>query len=122
MSIDRPSHWLQWAEETFGSIALDRHERLLRFIEEAIELSHAVGIPPETIAAIVERVYSRPVGDMRQEVGQVQATFECLTRVLGVDADAEATAELVRVKSIPKSEWAIRHAAKVAIGIAQKKD
>jgi hypothetical protein len=119
ISIDRPSHWLQWAEETFGPVALDRRERLLRFMEEAVELSHAMGLDAATVEAIVRRVHSRPAGDIRREAGQVQACFECLVRVLGVDADAEATSELARVKTIPTSEWAIRHAAKVAIGIAE---
>jgi hypothetical protein len=118
MQIDRPAHWLQWARETFGEIALDPKERALRFVEEAIELAHALNMPASVVAAIATRVYSRPPGQLRQEMGQCQATFELLARVVGIDPDAEATAELARVKSIPKEEWDRRHAAKVALGIA----
>lgn len=119
MSIDRPSRFLQWAHETFGDIALDRHERALRFTEEAVELAHAIGLDANEVSAIVARVYSRPAGDVPREIGQCLATFELLARVVGVDADQEATAELARVKVIPKDEWAKRHGAKVAIGIAR---
>lgn len=119
MQIDRPSHFLQWAHETFGDVALDPYERSLRFIEEAVELAHAVGLDAAEIAAIVDRVFARPAGDVVREVGQCLATFELLARVLKVDADREATAELARVKAIPQEEWARRHGAKIALGIAR---
>lgn len=117
-TFDRPSHWLQWAQATFGDVALDRHERALRFIEEAIELAQALEIDPSTIDAIAARVFSRPAGDPEREFGQCLACFEILAKVAGIDADREATAELARVKSIPAEEWAKRHAAKRSIGIA----
>lgn len=117
--IDRPSHWLQWARETFGDIAMHPHERALRFIEEAVELAHAIGLDANEVSAIIARVYARPAGDIPREVGQCLACFELLAHVLGVDADHQAAAELARVKSIPQEEWAKRHAAKVAIGIAR---
>jgi NTP pyrophosphatase (non-canonical NTP hydrolase) len=119
LADDRPSHFLQWAHETFGDIALDRHERALRFVEEAIELAHAIGLQPAVIGTTVDRVYSRPPGAIPKEIGQCLATLELLARVVNVDADSEATAELARVKSIPKGQWEKRHAAKVALGIAK---
>ncbi len=38
--MDRPKEFLAWAVKTFGPIALDRKERAMRFMEEAIELGH----------------------------------------------------------------------------------
>lgn len=116
---DRPSRWLRWAHETFGDIALHPRERTLRFVEEAIELGQAADLDSETISAIVARVYSRPPGGLRREIGQCLATLETLAAAVGVDADQEATDELARVQDIPKEEWTKRHAAKVAIGIAE---
>lgn len=116
--IDRPSHWLQWAEEIFGPIALDPSERALRFAEEALEAVQAIGLSRDAVLKVVERAYSRPAGAVPRELGQCLATFECLARVVGVDADAECSAELARVKAIPKEEWARRHSAKVALGTA----
>jgi hypothetical protein len=115
---DRASHFMQWAEDMFGDIALSRHERTLRFIEEAVELAHAMSLDRNEVGTIVARVYSRPAGDAVREAGQCLAVFECLMHVTGIDADHEATAELARVKSIPKEEWVKRHAAKIALGIA----
>lgn len=116
--IDRPGRFLDWAVETFGHVALDPRERTLRFVEEAIELAHAMGVDIDTIDAIGDRVYRRPAGEPLKEIGQSLATLELLAKALGIDADAEATKEFYRVQSVPKEEWARRHGAKVALGIA----
>lgn len=117
--IDRPSRFLTWAHETFGEIALDRRERAMRFLEEAIELAQAAGLSIEVIDKIMWRVYQRQPGDMKKEIGQALATLELLAKATGIDADAEATKEFYRVQSVPKEEWAKRHGAKVALGIAR---
>lgn len=117
--IDRPARFLMWAHDTFGDIALDPRERTMLFLEEAIELAHAMGVPPETFSAVFSRVYSRPAGDVPKELGQSLATLELLAKTMGIDADAEATREFNRVQAIPKEEWARRHGAKVALGIAR---
>ena len=112
------SEALEWAERTFGSIARDPQERALRFIEEAIELVDAVGLPAVSILSIVGRVYDRPQGVLPKEVGQAMLTLKCLAEVFSIDADAEERYELTRIQSVPQEEWDRRHKAKVAIGIA----
>lgn len=119
MSIDRPSRFLMWARETFGDVALDPRERTMRFVEEALELAHASDVDHVTLQAIIKRVWARPAGDVPKEMGQALATLELLAKATGIDADAEATKEFYRVQSIPKEEWAKRHGAKVALGIAR---
>ena len=42
--MNRPKEFLAWAVRMFGPVALERQERLDRFIEEAIELAHAEGM------------------------------------------------------------------------------
>lgn len=116
--MNRPKDFLAWAMDTFGAIACDDMERTRRFIEEALELSHAMGLPLRDVDAISARVYSRPPGVIPQEIGQAQVTFEVLAENMNLSADREAYLEFDRVRSIPKSEWEKRHAAKVAIGIA----
>lgn len=118
-SIDRPTRALIWAVEMFGDIAMDRHERTLRFAEEAIELANAMGLTVHELQAITARVYGRPPGDIPRELGQCQMTLEVLAKALAIDLDQEATKEFYRVRSVPKDEWGRRHAAKVAIGIAK---
>jgi uncharacterized protein with PIN domain len=114
----RPKAFLQWAIDTFGSIACNRDERAARFVEEALELAHAEGMSPGTAMRLINRVYSRPRGDTAKEIGQAQATLECLAENLGLSADAEAEREFARVKGIPQEEWTRRHDAKVALQIA----
>lgn len=117
-TIDRPSRALQWAVDIFGPIALNPDERAMRFLEEAIELGHSLGISQVIINTIVRRVYGREKGDINREIGQAHMTLEVLAKAINVDADDEATREFQRVQAIPKEEWERRHAAKKSIGIA----
>jgi NTP pyrophosphatase (non-canonical NTP hydrolase) len=117
-TIDRPSRALMWAEEMFGPVALQPRERAMRFLEEAQELAHALGLDEVTAAAIAERVYGRPAGAVAREVGQAVMTLELLAKAIGIDAEHEATKEFQRVQSVPKEEWQRRHSAKQKIGIA----
>lgn len=116
---ERGEQWLCWAQQTFGDVALDPHERTMRFVEEAVELAQSLGVDRALMETLIARVYAKPPGDRSRELGQCLGTFETLAIVLGIDADAEASAELVRVQSIPQAEWGRRHSAKVALGIAK---
>lgn len=116
--MNRPKDFLAWATDTFGPIACDDMERTRRFIEEALELAHAMGLPLGEVDKMSVRVYTRPAGIIPQEVGQAQATLELLAENMNLSADHEASIEFDRVRSIPKTEWDRRHAAKAAIGIA----
>ncbi len=115
---DRPKELLAWAVDMFGQIATDRLERAARFIEEALELVHAENMPRDTVERIVDRVYSRPRGDVAKEIGQAAATLECLAVNIGLSSDAECSQEFARVQSISKEEWTKRHNAKVKLNIA----
>ncbi len=120
--MSRPKDFLAWAIETFGDIATDDMERTRRFVEEALELAHVMGLTRAGVDHIAKRVYSRPRGNIPQEIGQAQVTLECLAENMNLSADREAYLEFERVRTIPKSEWQKRHAAKVAIGIAGGSD
>lgn len=116
--MGRPQDFLSWAVDIFGPIALDRNERASRFLEEAVELAHAEGMPRETAMRIVQRVFARPPGLVHKEIGQAMVTLEILAENAGYSADAEAAREFDRVRTIPRAAWTKRHAAKAAIGIA----
>lgn len=109
---------LKWAVKTFGSIALNPQERALRFIEEAIELVDAVGLPQVSVESVMRRVYNRPQGVLNKEVGQSMLTLQLLAEVFSIDAHDECVDEFLRVQSVPQEEWDRRHKAKVDIGIA----
>jgi len=118
-SFDRPGRAFVWAIKTFGDVAKDPHERTLRFLEEAIELAHAMGIEVDTTLAVVDRVYDREGGNISREVGQAQLTLELLGKAIEVDPEDEATKEFFRIQAVPQEEWDRRHAAKKALGIAR---
>lgn len=120
--VERPAAFLQWARETFGPVALLRSERLLRFVEEAIELAHAEGMERVVFDRVADRVYSRPAGDTPKEIGQAQACLETFAESIGFSSNAETQREWERVQKIPHSEWEARHAAKQALGIALSVD
>jgi hypothetical protein len=66
-----------WMHNTFGDkVLFDKKERSHRFAEEAIELLQATGYTKEELQAMIDYVYNRPVGEIRQEVG---GTIHCLS-------------------------------------------
>ncbi len=119
-SYDRPSRFLAWACDTFTpEVAANPVERLMRFVEEAVELAIACDLPRETVEKIVTRVYARGPGNIEQETAQCQVTLEMLAKVLNLDLDGASNREFERVQAIPKEEWSRRHSAKVTLGIAR---
>lgn len=114
----RPRNFLAWAVGMFGPVAKLRSERLMRFVEEAIELAHADGMERVTLDAIASRVYGRERGEIRKEIGQAQACLETYAENIGESASSLAEIEWQRVQRIPSEEWQRRHKAKQDIGIA----
>lgn len=118
--LSRPQQFLAWALGTFGVIALDPDERAARFVEEAIELVHAAGMPQSLVDRIVTRVYSRPPGTFSKEIGQAAVTLEMLAQTYDLCVETEAEREWQRVQRIPREQWTKRHDAKVLLGIANQ--
>lgn len=87
-----------WLLACFGAeIASDKHERSCRFLEEGVELVQAAGLTASEAHQLVDYVYNRPAGKLRQEVGGVMATLAALCIAHGVDMDEEAEKELARI-------------------------
>lgn len=107
-----------WVLRTFGSKALsDREERGLRLVEESVELAQAVGIDKERLHLIIDRVYERPVGDVKQEVGGVFTTLAAAATACNVDLDLAAEAEVARVESKDPEHFRNRNREKAALGM-----
>lgn len=108
---------LQWCIKTFGaSTALDLNERAARLVEEAIECAQAAGLSPTTMYIILQRVLSRPAGELRQEIGGCAFTLATLAEVAGFNAQFELQREFERVNSIDQEFFRAKQAAKVAAG------
>jgi NTP pyrophosphatase (non-canonical NTP hydrolase) len=109
---------LRWVGETFGEATLTIEERITRFAEESIELAQAAGMDRERILALVERVYSKPAGEPRQEVGGVSVTLLAFCELAGISAEGEELREWERVQAIPVEHFRKRQNAKADAGLA----
>lgn len=87
-----------WLLECFGpEIAADKLERGDRLLEELFELLQSGAYPRERIRAIENYVYSRPVGEPRQEAGGVMVTLAAYCLAHDIDMHAAGEVELARI-------------------------
>lgn len=117
-SLARANAMLDWARETFGPSAYRSDERVVRFVEEAIELAQAHGIKPETLHKVIERCYERPMGTPYREFSQAAATLETYGALMGWSVDEAVDVEWARVQTLNAEKLRARHKAKELLGIA----
>lgn len=87
----------KWCKDCFGlPTAVDYKERNHRFLEEALELVQASGCSKEDAHALVDYVYGRDVGNIKQEVGGVMVTLAALCNAQGVTIEDCAWTEIKR--------------------------
>lgn len=87
-----------WVEACFGAaVANDTTERGHRMLEEAIELHQAGGCTQADAHLLVDYVYTRPPGVVRQEVGGVVLTLAAFCSARGINFIDAGEEELSRV-------------------------
>ena len=87
----------KWMMACFGEeIAEDKTERNFRFLEEALELVQSNGCTPESAHALVDYVYGRDAGVLKQECGGVMVTLAALANACGISMDDCGYDELYR--------------------------
>jgi len=75
-----------WMAACFGpGISFDKIERNYRFAEEAIELVQSAGMSKEEVLSLVDYVFNRPVGQVKQEVGGVLVTLAAFCNAHDID-------------------------------------
>lgn len=110
---------LSWALRTFGEqTAGNREERVLRFVEESIELAQAEGMTQAVVTDLTRYVFARPAGDPAQEVGGVAVTLLAYCELAGFSAEELEQREWSRVQAKDAAQWRKRHNAKALAGIA----
>lgn len=109
---------LGWATRVFGSCTSSIKERALRLLEESIEVAQAAGLSEDTVRRMVDRVYFRSMGNLREEMGGLLVTALAMCEALGVDGDELERDEMERVLSLPESFVREKHEAKVRQGLA----
>lgn len=109
----------RWIIEIFGwDSYLNKNERAKRFFEEAIELNQAMGVSQEDALRLVNHVYSKPVGDVEQELGGVGITLLALGSALSLDVSALTLREYERISTLPADHFRKRQAIKAEAGVA----
>lgn len=89
-----------WVKLAFGTGPQEcRAERAHRFLEEALEVVQAAGCTREEAQQLVDYVYSRPAGELRQEIGGAALTLAILAAAHDLDIEGAAEAELGRVST-----------------------
>ncbi len=87
-----------WMLECFGvAIAGDRVERNHRFLEEALQLVQSCGCTESEALQLVQYVFSRPVGEISQELGGTMVTLAALAAAQGLNMHRTGEAELARI-------------------------
>ena len=93
----------KWIVACFGNDSLtDKTERNHRFLEEVLEAVQASGRTASEAHQLVDYVFSRPVGEIHQEIGGVMNTLAAFATANNIDMNEVAEAELERIwKAIP---------------------
>ena len=87
-----------WMDETFSQKEIDdAPERTLRHVEEALELAQACNVDAATLHRLVDYVFSRPVGNPKQEIAGSLVTLYAAASALDVDAQVAFEDELERI-------------------------
>jgi glycyl-tRNA synthetase beta subunit len=101
----------EFLEKCWPGQPIQPQVRVLRFLEEALELAQSMGITKEKALEQVDYTFSRPVGEPTQEFGGTVFTLTNVGVALGLDLiteghrsvdEATARIEQIRAKSKTK--------------------
>jgi hypothetical protein len=115
---DRQKAIVDWGVAAFGIEHMTSlPQRALRFLEEAIEAYQAAGADAAMAHKLVDFVFSRPPGEIGQELGGCGVTLLALANAAGLSADSEEAREVARVLAKPPSHFAERNRQKNDAGV-----
>lgn len=107
-----------WVARAFGhAVARSQRERSARLLEESLELAQAAGLTEAEAIRMVRHVYTRPVGELEQEIGGTAVTLLAFCAAAEVSLGELAQREIDRVLSMPIEHFARRNEVKRAMGI-----
>lgn len=106
-----------WATEAFGDAEVASFsQRALRLLEETIELYQACEGDPALAHKLIDFIFDRPPGDIKQELGGVSVTLLVLCSALETRAEDVELAEVARILSKPVEHFRERNKAKNGAG------
>ncbi len=81
-----------WTTECFeDEVDLNKPTRQAQFLEEVFECAQAAGYPQDCAHQLLDYIYSKPVGDLKVEAGDVMTSFAafCTAHEILLDECAE---------------------------------
>ena len=113
---------LAWCKAAFAAPNGDPDEakpdtRCLRFIEEALELAQAHGLPADLIQHQLAITYARPKGSIGQEIGGVMVTLNAYCEAMHYSLAAAEGLEIARCNSKPIEHFQRRQKEKREAGL-----
>jgi hypothetical protein len=105
-----------WVLRTFGASNCSVKHRAIRFFEEAVELYQAAGGEPIMAHQLIDYIFGKKPGEIRQELGGVGTTLCALAQAAGYSADDEEAREFLRVSSKPREHFQERDKVKSDAG------
>lgn len=118
---ERQARAAAWCAAAFGVAHQSSvPQRGLRMLEEAIEAYQACGCPEDQAHKLVSYVFSRPIGDLSQELGGIGLTVLALAAAAKLSADDAEQKELDRVLAKPLEWFAARNKVKNDAGFEEK--
>lgn len=111
-----------WVKSVFGEeVAVNSKERAFRFVEEAIELGQALDLEKADVHALVDYVYSRPVGEPSQEIAGSMVTLCATASALGINVADATLMEADRIETPEiRAKVRSRQSEKRALGFIAK--
>ncbi len=107
-----------WGVQCFGLHHMRNNSiRALRLAEEAVELAQCLKVPQATMHKLIDTVYSRPEGNVAQELGGVLVTTSVLIELFGLNVDKVFEMELKRCLSKSPEHFAKRNQDKIDLGL-----
>jgi hypothetical protein len=108
-----------WVIRTFGlQCFTTRKERALRVLEEALELAQSCGISLDEADGVLMHVYSRPEGEVRQELAGVAVTALAFAESQNFNLAEIVAEEVTRVLAKDIDELRKKHQQKKEAGIS----
>lgn len=101
----------RWTELVFGDRikeASTPRVRVLRLLEEVLELTQAEAIPEADVLTVIRQVYDKPPGEPERELGGVMITAAGYADAAGYDLEEAFWSEFERIMDPVKIEK-VRH-------------
>lgn len=90
-----------WVRTRLGDDHMNRRERAMRLVEEAVELAQAEGITRDQVVRQTNHVYSRSPGDPKQEAAGIAVCLFGYCAAIGEHLNELALDEIMRIEAKP---------------------